>query len=197
MVENIRSATAQHVHPAAVGFDCSEAERREIAGHLGIMPEHSDVAFVSFSREDAKRRFISENPSFWADLEADLDLQLATQNNDLLITTRLRGALIDLMLSGRSGAEDVADALGISRSTLQRRLRDEGTTYQAELDAMRLEIGIRYLTKTNMNVEEIASVLAYRDANSFSRSFRRWTGTTPLGFRQEALNKAQARGANK
>lgn len=97
----------------------------------------------------------------------------------------------------REIAEDVADSLGISRNTLQRRLRDEGTTYQAELDAMRLEIGIRYLTKTNMNVDEIASVLAYRDANSFSRSFRRWTGTTPLGFPQEAANKAQACGANK
>ncbi len=197
MVENIRSATAHHLHPVAVGFDCSEAERRQIAGYLGIMPERSDVAFVAFSPEDAKRRFISENPSFWADIEADLEFQLATQNNNLPITARVRGALIDLMLSGRSGAEDVADVVGLSRSTLQRRLREENTTYRAVLDTTRRDIAIRYLTKTTMNAEEIANVLAYRDANSFSRSFRRWTGSTPLEFRLRAANKGKASGSTK
>ena len=157
-----------------------------IAGHLGVMPEQSDVAFVAFSPEDAKRRFISENPSLWADIEADLKLQLAAQKDRLPVAARVRAALVDLMLSGRTGAEDVASALGISRSTLQRRLREEGTTYQAELDATRRDIAIRYLTKTSLGAEEIATVLAYRDANSFSRSFRRWTGLSPLAFRQAA-----------
>ncbi|MGK8236159.1 helix-turn-helix domain-containing protein [Roseovarius sp. MS2] len=72
----------------------------------------------------------------------------------------------------------------ISRSTLQRRLREEGTSYQAVLDVMRRDMAIRYLTKTTLRADEIASVLAYRDANSFSRSFRRWTGLSPLAFRQ-------------
>lgn len=188
MVENIRGATAHLLHPVAAGFDGSEEERRQIAGHLGIMPERSDAAFVAFSPEDAKRGFISENPNLWADIETDLKLQLAAQNDRLPVAARVRGALVDLMLAGRTGAEDVASALGISRSTLQRRLREEGTTYQAELDATRQDIAIRYLTKTTLGVEEIASVLAYRDPNSFSRSFRRWTGLTPLTFRQEAIS---------
>jgi AraC-like DNA-binding protein len=75
-------------------------------------------------------------------------------------------------------------ALGISRSTLQRRLREEGTSYQEVLDATRRDLAIRYLTKTTLRADEIANVLAYRDANSFSRSFRRWTGLSPLAFRQ-------------
>jgi AraC-like DNA-binding protein len=45
-------------------------------------------------------------------------------------------------------------------------------------------MAIRYLTKTTLRADEIATVLAYRDANSFSRSFRRWTGLSPLAFRQ-------------
>lgn len=147
------------------------------------MPERSDVAFVAFSPEDAKRRFISENPALWADVEADLKLQLAAQNDRLPIAARVRGALVDLMPSGRTGADDVVAALGISRSTLQRRLREEETSYQAVLDATRRDMAIRYLTKTTLRAEEIANVLAYRDANSFSRSFRRWTGVAPVSFR--------------
>lgn len=191
LVENIRGATAHLLHPVLAGFDGSEEERRQIAGHLGVMPERSDSAFVSFSAEDAKRRFISENPALWDDIEADLQLQLAAQNDRLPIAARVRGALVDLMTSGRTGAEDVVAALGISRSTLQRRLRDEETTYQALLDTTRREMAIRYLMKTNLRADEIADVLAYRDANSFSRSFRRWTGLSPLAFR-EANNRPSA-----
>lgn len=187
MIENIRGAMAYLLHPVSAGFDGTEEERRQIAGYLGVMPERSEVNFVTFSPEDAKRRFISENPKLWADIEADLRLQLAAQNDRLPVAARVRVALVDLMMSGRSGAEDVAVALGISRSTLQRRLREEGTSYQAELDATRQDIAIRYLTKTALDVEEIAIALAYRDPNSFSRSFRRWTGMAPLEFRQKRL----------
>jgi AraC-like DNA-binding protein len=88
------------------------------------------------------------------------------------------------MPAGRKGAEDVALALKISRSTLQRRLREEGTSYQPVLDATRRDMAIRYLTKTTLRADEIARVLAYRDANSFSRSFRRWTGQAPVAYRE-------------
>ena len=183
-VENIRGAAAHLVSPVAAGFDGSEEDRRMVAGQLGVMPERSHVSYVAFTREDAKRRFISENPSLWADIEADLKLQLAAQNDRWPITDRVRGALVDLMPAGRTGAEDVAIALGISRSTLQRRLRDDGTTYQAVLDVIRRDMAIRYLTKTTLRADEISGALAYRDANSFSRSFRRWTGQAPLAFRE-------------
>lgn len=183
-VENIRGAAAHRICPVAAGFDGSEEERRMIAGHLGVMPERSHAAYVAFSPEDAKRRFISENPALWADIEADLKLQLVAQNDRWPVAERVRGALVDLMPAGRSGAEDVAIALGISRSTLQRRLREEGTSYQAVLDGTRREMAIRYLTKTTLRADEIANVLAYRDANSFSRSFRRWTGQAPVAYRQ-------------
>ncbi len=196
MVENIRGATAHLVQPVMTGFNGTDAERRQIAGHLGIMPERSDAAFVAFSPEDAKRRFISENPNLWADVEADLTLQLAAQNDRLRITARVRGALVDLMLSGRTGAEDVAIALGISRSTLQRRLREEETYYQAELDATRRDMAIRYLTKTTLGIDQIASVLAYRDPSSFSRSFRRWTGLAPLAFREEMASRTRTSNSN-
>ncbi len=189
LVENIRGATAKFIRPVAAGFDGTEEERRQLAHHLGTMPERSDIAFVTFSQQDARRQFISENSSLWADFEADLTLQLAAQNDRLTMVARVRGALVDLMQSRRTGAEDVASALGLSRSTLQRRLREEKTSYQEVLEATRRDMAIRYLTKTALRADEIAIALAYSDANSFSRSFRRWTGKAPLAFRQQAASQ--------
>lgn len=189
MVENIRGATAHFLRPVSAGFNGSEAERLEVANHLGMIPECSDVAFVAFSSKDAKRRFISENPNMWADIESDLKLQLAAKNNRMPTAARVRGALIELMLAGRTGAEDVAAALGISRSTLQRRLLEEATSFHALLEDTRRDIAIRYLTKTTLTAKQIASVLAYSDANSFSRSFRRWTGLAPMAFRKEGESR--------
>lgn len=183
-VENIRGAAAHRICPVAAGFDGPEEDRRMIAGPLGVMPEQSHAAYIAFAPEDARRRFISENPALWADIEADLKLQLVAQNDRWPVTERVRGALVDLMPTGRTGAEDVARTLGISRSTLQRRLREKGTSYQEVLDTTRRDMAIRYLTKTTLRADEIANVLAYRDANSFSRSFRRWTGQAPVAFRE-------------
>ncbi|KQI67403.1 AraC family transcriptional regulator [Loktanella sp. 3ANDIMAR09] len=188
-VENMRGATAHPVCAVAAGFDGSQEDRRMVAGHLGVMPERSHAAYVTFSPEDARRPFISENPALWADIEADLKLQLVAQNDRWPVVDRVRGALVDLMPAGRTGAEDVALALDISRSTLQRRLRAEGTSYQDVLDATRRDIAIRYLTKTTLRADAIAKVLGYRDANSFSRSFRRWTGQAPLVFREALMRQ--------
>lgn len=190
-VENIRGAAAHMVRPIAAGFDGSEEARRMIAGHLGVMPERSHTAYLVFSPEDAERRFISENAALWADIEADLKLQLAVQSDLWPVADRVRGALVDLMPTGRTGAEDVALALGISRSTLQRRLREEATSYQDVLDATRRDMAIRYLTKTSLRADVIANALAYRDANSFSRSFRRWTGQAPIAFRDEVRRQTE------
>jgi len=66
----------------------------------------------------------------------------------------------------------VADPVELSRSTLQRRLHEEKTTYQEVLDGMRRDLAIRYLTKTSLRADEIANVLAFREAFGAGRASR-------------------------
>jgi len=79
---------------------------------------------------------------------------------------------------------DVAERLGISRRTLQRRLADEDCSYSQLLGSIRSERARRLLSKTNRPLYEIATSLGYSDAGSLSRAFQRWTGTTPSKFRR-------------
>jgi AraC-like DNA-binding protein len=91
---------------------------------------------------------------------------------------------LDLFTSGRSGAEEVCRHIGVSCSTMQRRLREEGLSFQDVLDDTRKDLAIRYLSKSALSNSEVAYMLAYQDQGSFFRSFRRWTGTTPEKFRR-------------
>lgn len=185
-VEATRLATAHHVEAAAATLPSPAVERREVAGHLGVMPEIGSFCSVAFTEEDSRRRFVSENSRLWTDFERDLEMQVAAQRANSTVAAQVQSCLLELFLAGRSGVSDVCLEMGISRSGMQRALSAEGTSFQRILDQTREELATRYLTKSNLRVSEIASLLAYTDPNSFARSFRRWTGQSPLSFRERA-----------
>jgi AraC-like DNA-binding protein len=80
--------------------------------------------------------------------------------------------------------EQAARHFDISARTLIRRLQREGTRFQALLDESRKQRAWWYLLHTRHPVEEIAARLGYQDTRNFSRSFRRWHGSTPSAVRR-------------
>jgi AraC-like DNA-binding protein len=97
-------------------------------------------------------------------------------------------ALRSVLLSGRSSGNDVADTLSMHRRTLNRRLQECGTTFQAVLDEVRCEVARQLLCYSNVALDDVAASLAYAGVSPFMRSFRRWTGLTPGRMRRLALN---------
>ena len=77
-----------------------------------------------------------------------------------------------------------AEALGISRRTLQRRLNEAGVTYGQLVDRCRLDTACRLLEQPNMRLRDIASELGYADPSSFSRFFVRSMGRAPRAYRR-------------
>ena len=96
--------------------------------------------------------------------------------------TRVRALLLKAMSSGDLDQDGIALALNQSASTLQRRLRREGTTYQRVLDTTRRELALEYLTAGEHTLADITFLLGFADQSNFTRAFRRWTGTTPRQF---------------
>lgn len=82
--------------------------------------------------------------------------------------------------------DTLAGELHMSPRTLIRRLAAEGTRYQQLLDNVREELACWQLVHTPDSIEAIALALGYDSASNFSRTFRRWTGTTPGAFRARA-----------
>ncbi|MEJ2602832.1 MAG: AraC family transcriptional regulator ligand-binding domain-containing protein [Gammaproteobacteria bacterium] len=88
---------------------------------------------------------------------------------------------------GRSpGLEEVAGRLNISRRTLIRRLKREGTSYRRILDEVHRSLAHEYLVSTRWAVAEIGYRLGYQDAANFGRAFRRWYGMAPGEYRRRS-----------
>lgn len=138
---------------------------------------------VTFTAEDAHRPFLSANPALFAAFEPELRMQIADLTAEASVRERLRATLMEALPAARTEISDVARSLGMSPRTLQRRLADEGTTYQAELIALRTRLAHDYLRETDRSGPEISYLLGFSDPNSFIRAFRGWTGSTPEAVR--------------
>ncbi len=76
--------------------------------------------------------------------------------------------------------------LGMSRSTLHRKLHSEGTSFKQLSRKARLDEAVRLLTETEMPLGEISDRLGFRSQGSFTRFFRREALVSPLGARHSA-----------
>jgi AraC-like DNA-binding protein len=93
-------------------------------------------------------------------------------------------AIEPLLGSGEVSIDRVARELGMSRQTLYRRLKAEGTTFEELLDAKRRQLAVRYLGLDRSSVKAAAYKLGFSDPAAFSRAFKRWTGISPSDFRE-------------
>lgn len=100
------------------------------------------------------------------------------------LVEQVRHLLGEALNGGDPRIESISQKLGISVRTLQRRLREEGTSHQDLLDEVRSELSRRYLQESKFAICEVAYLLGFSEPSAFHRAFRRWTGITPKEFRR-------------
>jgi AraC-like DNA-binding protein len=83
-----------------------------------------------------------------------------------------------LLPTGGANIDAVAGAMGVSRQTLYRRLKEEGSTFEQLLDDLRHRLALRYI-REGMSAKSAAYRLGFSDPAAFSRAFKRWTGRSP------------------
>ncbi len=187
IVELVRTTTAAHVVPRAVHMPDPGAARPALEAFFGCAIEPAAASEIILSHEDAQRPLISENEAVWRAFEPDLQKRLAARNKATTMTERVRTTLIELLPSGEVSADAVADRQRVSKRSLQRKLSEEGVSYQAVLDGIRSELATRYLRRGDLSVGEISYLLGFRDPNSFYRAFQKWTRTTPARARLDLM----------
>lgn len=103
--------------------------------------------------------------------------------SERLFTHRVRD-LLEAGLGRPQTVEDVARALHISPRTLARRLDAEGTHFQAVKDALRRDVAIARISRTDEPIASIGADLGFDDPAAFNRAFKQWTGTPPGSYRR-------------
>lgn len=114
-------------------------------------------------------------------------LSEATRQLDTLrqVTHDVR-TYLETRLQSDPDIDTVAEALGYSRRTLTRRLREESTSYLQIKDQLRRSLALQLLIATHLPVEVIADRVGFSDLTTFHRAFKKWTGTTPLAYRRSS-----------
>lgn len=168
------------VHPEPLWV----AEYRRIFGeevrfHFSA-PENAAV----FERRLLDLPMLRHSPGLYQKLRQQAALRLANLPQpetvaatvQRLIGEHLGERLVDLPL--------IADSMGLSPRTLQRRLREEGSNFVRLLEACRFRRACECLGGGEMAVEELAAHLGYSEPANFYRAFKAWAGLTPNEYRQ-------------
>ena len=108
-------------------------------------------------------------------------------------TDRLRHVLRAALCLGAADLASVAARLDLSARSLDRHLADEGTSFRAELDAIRHSVARELLFLTDLPVGDISAAVAYANPAAFTRGFRRWSGVSPSQWRDEMRREPEWR----
>ena len=126
------------------------------------------------------------DPSISDFFELHLEKELAELSDDQGLERRVRIQISQLLSEGTPTVAAVADRLGMSGRTLQRRLSEQGYAFQDLVDEARKELAERLLRRTDYALAEVAFLTGFSEQSTFTRAFKRWRGQTPATFRRAA-----------
>jgi AraC-like DNA-binding protein len=101
------------------------------------------------------------------------------------VADKVRHALRRSMGTTSSKKNDIAALLRTHPRTLQRRLEDEGTTFEAIREDVYKNAALRYLRETDLPLKQVAGALDFSEQSALTRSCTRWFGASPACIRRQ------------
>ena len=186
-----RHGTGTRLSPLRVEFVQTRPHVKTIERHFGCPVVCGALRnAIVFRASDAQRPFVARNAELLEMLAPQFEQELKQESGDEHFAERVR-VLVQQKLTGRRPTiEDIADALHISSRTLQRRLQDEGSSFQRVLEEARHQLARHYLNNSVLELNEAAYLLGYEDGNSFVPAFRAWEGVPPARWREKQRARA-------
>ena len=92
----------------------------------------------------------------------------------------------DALPSGIPSIIQIGELMGMSSRTLTRRLADNGVTFRSLVRQTQEKLAKSLLMNTNHTISEIAFETGFSEQSAFSRAFKRWTGQSPIDYRNLA-----------
>jgi AraC-like DNA-binding protein len=97
---------------------------------------------------------------------------------------QVRGLIRQYLAAGLARQDAIAKILAVHPRTMQRRLADEGTTFEAVKDEIRRETMQHLMSRSSPpRLTQVAAILDYAEQSALTRSCRRWFGVAPSKLR--------------
>jgi AraC-like DNA-binding protein len=136
---------------------------------------------IVFSERDLACPIVSADARLYAAATSLIDKTFTRL--DPPMHAQVRGVLLEVLGTEHCSNEQVASELHLHPRTLLRRLKDEGTSFQAVKDAVRRDVAQYYLQQTKLDLTQIAQRLGYAEHSVLTRSCIRWFAASPRQVR--------------
>lgn len=183
LVEPIR---LRGIHFAHERLDVAE-HARELFTFYQCPVSFNRTETAIFIDSDALRQRLRHGDAFIKTMmEAHAEELLKKRQANTYLTDDVKRLVTTMILDDMPTRDMVAEQLGMSGRTLHRKLIAAGSSYQAILDGVRLEMATERLQGTKDSLTVIASSLRFSTHQAFLRWFKQMTDMTPGEFRRQA-----------
>lgn len=174
----LERARFRHADP---GYASTYAEVFECDVEFGA--PHDELVL---KKELLDRPQLEKDDSLCALLERRASELLASLDEEAPLPVRLRELLANESKPLEMDVTEAALRLGVSSRTLQRRLREAGSSFSGMIEDELRRRACDELAASRLAIKEIADRAGFVDPNNFHRAFKRWTGETPGEWRRRA-----------
>lgn len=113
-----------------------------------------------------------------------LDEELKKLEASGTLQEMVHDAIAQSLSDGVPKMPDVARRLGLGERTLQRRLGEQGLSFQKLVDEARRELAEGFLLQSDYSLAEVAFLTGFSEQSAFNRAFKRWMSQTPTAYRE-------------
>jgi len=185
-IKAIRFASGREIRPVRVRFThVRTSDLKDFVRFFGCPLEFNARAdHLVFSRETLALPLVTADPQLLLILrpvcEAEAD---APNGGGGSLRASVESEVQRLLPQGHANIDAVAKALGFSTRTLSRNLAAEGSAFTKITVELRRTLALQYLKEPNLPLAQIAWLLGYGTASSFTHAFKRWDGRPPSAVR--------------
>ncbi|SHN30436.1 AraC-type DNA-binding protein [Duganella sacchari] len=187
-----RWIASKHINPLAIELAHVEPGSTQMHARVFGGPVRFGVARngLLLAAEDLNAPLPASNAAL-SEMHERFAVEFLDKMDQARFAPRVREVIVRCLPDGSPPRSVAAAALCISERTLQRRLEDEGTSYNDLLDETRRDLAREYLAKEQMALGQVAFLVGFADQSTFCRACQRWFGSSPKQFRKQNIRNQE------
>jgi AraC-like DNA-binding protein len=146
----------------------------------------AEIDAIVLPEERLDRKNTVGDESIWRFLTSHIEETMIDEDHEEALDRQVIVQIANTLSEGIPTVADIASGMGMSARTLQRRLADQGHTFQSLVDEARRQLAEKFLTDTRYSIAQVAFLTGFSEQSAFTRAFKRWAGKTPGSYRDEA-----------
>lgn len=139
-----------------------------------------------FTREIVSTAIPLASQELFTLIRSQADRQLITLEHYQGISRKASELIKSQLLAGGDvNKKLIAQQMGLSSRTLQRRLTEENCSWQSVLNQTRHNLALLLLDSSDHSISNIGATLGFAEPSAFYRAFRQWHNMTPGAYRRK------------